>query len=273
MSDRTRVLTEAEITAALDESWEEYWGYYAKHNPSAWCKYWGETCAISFGIAHPLFNQVMCTSDAITPAEVAEITTTMNARGLPWMWVGKPKGEGDRLSPLLLEQGLVEIFSLPGMVIDVLETPLTPNPPDELEICEVKNAKGVQAYNDAILPAYEMPLEYGAYFSEVHDLHGYYPSFPMRAFYGVWEGNAVAGSVVFFGEKVAVIQCVGTREEARGRGFARAVVSTCVEAAQKEGYRYVVLQASDMGFPIYQKMGFRTVYEQGIFMDLPPNAA
>src|SRR5262249_39781384 len=131
---------------------------------------------------------------------------------------------------------------------------------------EVRDRTGLDAFADGILSAYQMPSSFREYFVKTHEMHGYYPDFPARMFYGVCEGRSVTGSLVFFGEQVAVIQCVGTIPQARGRGFASAVVRSCLLAGREEGYRYAALHASEMGYPTYLRLGFATYFKQSFLM-------
>jgi len=55
------------------------------------------------------------------------------------------------------------------------------------------------------------------------------------------------------------IYYVATPEEHRGRGAAAAVTSWLVNYLMDGGATHVVLQASDAGLPVYQRLGFRTV--------------
>jgi GNAT superfamily N-acetyltransferase len=55
---------------------------------------------------------------------------------------------------------------------------------------------------------------------------------------------------------VATIFNVVNLKAHRGRGIGKALSAICVSAAASEGYRYVLLQASSMGAPVYKALGF-----------------
>lgn len=269
MSERDRARSKAELAQLIYDTWSPFWAFYAKQNSTAWWEETPEVTLCSFGLPHPLFNQVVEFASDISAEAVDRVCDTMNSRGLPWFWFAKPSTWERTIPERVLERGLVPVTSIKGMVFDCFEKPIDRHVPPELNIFEVQDRAGMYAYAEGVLPAYEMPIEFGSVFYEAHGRLGYYPRVPLRSFYGVWEGRPVVGSMIFFLENTAVIQCVATQAEARGRGFAKAVVSACMQTAKEAGYRYIVLQASDMGYPVYLKMGYEEIFEQQAFMLLP----
>ncbi len=64
---------------------------------------------------------------------------------------------------------------------------------------------------------------------------------------------------------VAGVYAVETLPEARRRGVGTAATWAAVAAGRAWGCDTIVLQASEMGFPMYQAMGFRTVVRYAVF--------
>jgi predicted GNAT family acetyltransferase len=60
---------------------------------------------------------------------------------------------------------------------------------------------------------------------------------------------------------VAQIEEVATLEEHRGRGYARAVVRTAIEAAQQSGHRVLIINATADDWPkeMYRRLGFEAI--------------
>ena len=58
--------------------------------------------------------------------------------------------------------------------------------------------------------------------------------------------------------KAAYIGNMYTRERYRKRGIASALFSMTVQEAKRLGHTKILLNASDMGRPLYEKFGFRT---------------
>jgi GNAT superfamily N-acetyltransferase len=84
-------------------------------------------------------------------------------------------------------------------------------------------------------------------------------------------GVASAMAIVDASSEVGVVGWVGTDDGYRRRGIGRAVTLAAVNAAFDLGARLVALQASPMGLPVYEKLGFRAV--TGFEVWLPPPAA
>jgi GNAT superfamily N-acetyltransferase len=81
----------------------------------------------------------------------------------------------------------------------------------------------------------------------------------MRLIGGFLDDAPVATSIAIRSQNAVGIYAVGTAESARRRGIGTAMTWAAVEAGREWGSSAVVLQASEMGEPIYRAMGFRTV--------------
>jgi len=76
------------------------------------------------------------------------------------------------------------------------------------------------------------------------------------------DGEPVASSSLLPGPPaagLAGIFCVGTLPHARGQGLGTSVTQAAMRAACQDGVRVAVLQASEMGRPVYERLGFDTV--------------
>jgi hypothetical protein len=70
------------------------------------------------------------------------------------------------------------------------------------------------------------------------------------------DGTAVSGCHVFVSAGFAGLYSGVTLPPARGRGLARAVLARCVNDGLGRGGRFTGGQSSDMGGPVWVKMGF-----------------
>jgi GNAT superfamily N-acetyltransferase len=82
----------------------------------------------------------------------------------------------------------------------------------------------------------------------------------LRAFVGTVDGRPVATAASVRTGSTVGIYSVATVPEARGRGFGTAMTWHTLADADP-GWELAVLQASDMGRPIYERMGFKLVRE------------
>lgn len=84
-------------------------------------------------------------------------------------------------------------------------------------------------------------------------------------------GRAVAGGSVwlrdvqpfpgFPGGKVPYLMSMFTEGEFRGKGLATEIVNRAISWSRDHGYPALTLHASDMGLPLYRKMGFKRTRE------------
>jgi GNAT superfamily N-acetyltransferase len=80
--------------------------------------------------------------------------------------------------------------------------------------------------------------------------------------YGVEEDGELASGLVTFdhGDDCSV-WLVATRERSRGRGLAGALMAHAMADARERGRTTSTLQASDLGRPVYERLGYRSIGE------------
>lgn len=86
------------------------------------------------------------------------------------------------------------------------------------------------------------------------------------------DGEPLASSAVLpgpAGSGLAGIYNVGTLEPARGQGLGALVTQAAIDAARDAGALVAVLQASEMGRPVYERLGFDTVGSVAVHIPEP----
>ena len=94
--------------------------------------------------------------------------------------------------------------------------------------------------------------------------------------FGVVAGGRIASSatVITYGRELAWIGMVLTLPDYRGRGFATRLMERCLDYCGEKGVAAVRLDATEMGRPVYARLGFVEEYEvQRRTGLLPPSPA
>ena len=79
---------------------------------------------------------------------------------------------------------------------------------------------------------------------------------PYARYLGYLKGKPVSTCLVMYNEGVAGLYVVSTVAEARRRGLGTLMTLPSLLEARELGYHYGILHASEMGQPVYEKMGF-----------------
>lgn len=153
----------------------------------------------------------------------------------------------DTRSALLLEQSGHRLDATPAAMALELDHFEPATGPAQLELDPAPRFSDVGAINDA---AYG----YGEEF--VNAVAGL-PNDAAHLYVAQLDGKPVACTVGFDHGGDCVIAMVATLPEARGKGLAAALVTQALIDARQRGCETSTLQATKMGKPIYERMGYR----------------
>lgn len=82
-----------------------------------------------------------------------------------------------------------------------------------------------------------------------------------------WGSRPAGAGMLFCRGDMAGIYNMCTLPEFRGRGVATAVLAACLADARARGCQYVGLTPTSMGRPLYERLGFREVYQERYFVE------
>jgi len=129
-----------------------------------------------------------------------------------------------------------------------------PPPPDGLEVSRVRTAADLEEFTTTLVEAFPVPELAGI------PLGGYAPPLLDIAGWNLWvgrlEGRPVATAAAWVHGGLVDVEWISARPEARGRGVGAAVTWT---ATMADSTRPAMLIASDLGQPVYARMGYLRV--------------
>jgi GNAT superfamily N-acetyltransferase len=212
---------------------------------------------IATGLPIHLFNQVLIADDdATTDALEAAIAVTRQRRDR--FVVNLRVGVDDRFVPRLTELGLQALSPtpwLPGLAL----YPLGATPPaafaDGHEIRAVHDEAGLDDHIAAGAAGFDMPVAWwqavmGSAMLERPDT---------TVYVGYTAGEPVSTGLGLVTGRTIGVYNVSTVGSARGRGYGSAMTARIVANGMAAGCDVAILQPSEMGRPIYERMGFREV--------------
>lgn len=247
---------EQQLRAAANQSYIGSYRTLVRHCPEGEVRDVDGIFAFATGLPLALFNGCV----VVEPAPADKVHAAIDwvaTRGVPHrVWIA------DSLVPTLehvpIAQGLhVEERAYPGMVLHPI--PVVPAPAVGVTV-ETVAPSGLEPFLRVSIDGGMPPAAAGDLFS---------PSFAadpdVQLFIASLEGRPVGTSVAIRTGAVSGVYAVGTLPAARRRGVGSALTWAAVEAGRAWDCDAIVLQASEMGFPIYAAMGFRTVVEYAVF--------
>ena len=170
-------------------------------------------------------------------------------RGLPWRLTQRREVLAGHAAALR-EKGFEEVNSEPLMVMETL--PEIPPPPAGLEVREVADAGSLEHFRATTFEGFGLPEQLASKFVTA----GFGDLPHVRLLVGEWEGRpACTSAVVMSGDQIGVY-FVATLDAFRGRGLGAAVTWAAIEKGRELGGTWASLQASKLGHPVYERMGF-----------------
>ena len=214
--------------------------------------------------ANPMFNGTWATRLAPEDVDdaVAEVEGWFPSRGAPAIfWWVDPDTTPQDLGTRLEARGWVPWeLAAPGMAapIDELDLDAVRRVPAGYRQGRVEDAAGMDDFARAFVAGFEVP-EWAARSWVDATLAFGVANAPWQVYVGYLEDRPVACTLLFRGAGVASVFGVAVAPEARGRGIGAAVTLAPFVDAQQEGETEAVLFATELGAPVYHRIGFKDV--------------
>ncbi len=223
----------------------------------------GGATMVSTGLPLLLFNQVFVVDGEATREQTAasiRVAVAMLRDSDRRFAVTLRHGLDDAYLPAVTELGLGPLDVspwMPGMALHPVPVPGGVPLPAGHEIRPAVDAQGLSDHADVLAAGFGMPREWAAAFA-IEALR----RTPGITFYvGYQDGVAVTSGLGARTGRTIGVYNIATVEAARRRGLGAAMTMRIVDDGAAAGCDVAILQASEMGLPVYERLGFRTVTE------------
>lgn len=190
-------------------------------------------------------------------------------RNVPLRWYLGHRDKPADLAERLTAHGFTKSGPGPGMAIDINTMKEEPWPA-RLKITGVKDNNALKAWCHIACIGFGIPAsaEPAMMAWLERDLKC---KLPLKHYLGILDGTPVASSLSFLAAGVAGIYLVATLPGARNRGVGFAMTQEPLKDAKRMGYRIGTLQTSEMGKPVYLRMGFKEYFQTIHYAWFPEN--
>lgn len=258
---------EQAVKNAIKANWKNY-HYFLGRSPSVELSIGRYLTWLITNMPDHFMNLVVCTElpsegiDELVEDALAHFRS-LNIRRVSWLAEeGVPATE---LRKCLVSHGLIfdETFAI-EMAAALTELPEVLPFPRDLNIIPVEEGETLQNWIHVASIGFRVPVEfektwYDFFVEAVLDL-------PFRSYLALLDGKPVATSQLFLSAGVAGIYNVTCLPEARGQGIGAAITLAPLQDARAMGYDMAILQASDLGYRVYRRLGFQDYGKLSVYL-------
>jgi GNAT superfamily N-acetyltransferase len=251
-------MTDDELIALEHENWIAYLTGVVSCTSRVNVIRAGGVVSILTGLPFDWFNQVLVEHDGATPDAVLAGVARAREQGGPFVFRLR-QGVDDRFIPTLAHAGLApeaEETSTPGMVAFPIDRDATAShAAPGLEIRRVAGITGIDDHRDVVTAGFgsDPAVALGTACPDLLDRPG------CVAYVGYANGVPVASGLGWRSGRTIGVYSIATIQSARRRGYGATMTARVVADGVDAGCDVAALQASEMGRPIYERLGFRMV--------------
>jgi predicted N-acetyltransferase YhbS len=209
---------------------------------------------VNCGAPFPQFNQAILKPALLDlDAAIERGETYFAERQLPFRFTVR-SDVAERCAQRLLDAGYGEAAPLPAMVLRKI--PPAPAAPSELEIRVVRSPTDVEQFRGVAERGFGMPTGMGTV--ALSDAVVAHPD--TELYLGCVDAVPVATALLQMSNRVAGLYFVACEADRRRKGYGEAVTWAALSGGAERGASLASLQASDMGRPVYARMGFDLLF-------------
>jgi GNAT superfamily N-acetyltransferase len=251
-----RSINDEKLMEAIEESWYKAWRMLTS-TP------WGKIQEDRYmkKVYTGLIDGVLVTriDDDLVDEKIEEAKNFYSNLGHRWTWPIYSSTRPLNLGNSLERHGFRRVEEKhPLMAMNLEELKEDFPLPKGLEIRKVVGETTLPIWSRVFLVGHglERLLEPG---SRIFQAVGVRDDHPATKYLGFYNKMPVASTQIFYGRRVARLNFVSTMPEARGKGVGTAISWFSLLSARNRGYKVAVLTSTDMGYPIYRKLGFEDI--------------
>jgi GNAT superfamily N-acetyltransferase len=189
--------------------------------------------------------------EGLISERISILTDNIRKGALPKILLFSSRIINESLERCLLDNAFTKFHEQTGMYIEL----------GDLAFDEKELPAGIKVMNDESRIE-EWVRTAGAAFGKANDPTLFKILFKEDAikYYACFsDDKIIATAFSYICDGIAGIHMVGTLEELRGRGLATGITKKILMDTQSEGCKLCTLQASKLGRPVYEKIGFKAV--------------
>ncbi len=226
----------------------------ARHSPAGATERFGSIKAVSAGVPTPTFNRVF----VFEPFEETDLMAAIDwftARNDPFWVTGLETHREDIEAAFGDDSYEKSDPPQPGMA-RALSSDL-PSTDSDVEITRASSETELDAWAEVAESVFEFSEETNRRITPFSVLDGQ----GLHYFVGRIEGQLAACGMLSLDGTVAGVYVIGVDEAFRRRGIGEAMTWEVLREGRANGAEVGVLQSTQMGYPLYDKMGFDTEVE------------
>jgi GNAT superfamily N-acetyltransferase len=245
-------MKDADLAAAVDANYSGSFALLARSCGGAVLER-DDAIAICTGLPLPMLNHGFVRRPPADPEGLlGEMIEFFDKAGVPFIFRVRD-GVAPGAEQAMEAMGYPYSDTAPGMAMFPVSD-AAPVPPG-LTIEAVQDKKALDRYQQVMADGFGMPLDLAKRLiaRAFLDVPGF------ESYLGLVDDEAVATSSLYASDGAAGVYSVATLPGFRRRGFGEAMTWHAVMRGREQGCKTAILQASAMGKPVYERMGFRTV--------------
>jgi GNAT superfamily N-acetyltransferase len=247
-------LPAATVVAAVKANWADFYSYVGRA-PSAELSIGPHLSWLLTGVPDPFLNVVFRTdlpSEGLTDIvdDALHHFRSRHIARLSW-WA---EWSGADPSQHLLDRGLTFNSRGTAMAADLRSIADNVPAPAGLVITPVEDRTTLRPWVQVMSVGFGLPKEAESRLLELFSSVA--PEPPLQTYLALSDGRPVATAQLFVGAGVAGIYNVTCLPDARGRGIGAAITRAPMQEARRQGCDLAILQASQLGYPVYRRLGF-----------------